>query len=458
METTKILAEFIAKTSFNDIPKEGLDLAKQAFLDCIGVTLAGSISPQARIVIEMIRENVSQPKAVVIGGGFRSSSPDAALANGTSAHALDYDDTNSAVMGHPSVFLVPTVMALGEELGISGIGALEAYVIGLEAAGRVGKGLTKGHYNKGWHATATIGTFGAAAAAAKILKLNADQTRMALGIAASSSAGLRQNFGTMTKPLHAGNAARNGIVASMLAKRGFTAEKNILEAKFGFYKLFSKDDEYDLERVTDGMGQPLVIMSPGVSVKPYPSCRRTHSALDSMLDFVKKQNFSAQDVEEIEVRVDPATPNVLIHSNPQSGLEGKFSMQFCMAIAILNKHVGLGAFTDENVLNAQTQELIKKVKMVPEPSLAHPGPSKKTEHNPSIVRVKLKNGQEFIQQRDVPKGNRSVPMNREELLMKYKDCAGQVLSQNAVEQSIDLIEHLENIQNLRNLSDVFINV
>ncbi len=157
METTKILAEFIAKESFNDIPKEGVNLAKQAFLDCIGVTLAGSITPQARIVIEMIRENGGQPKAVVIGGGFRTSSPEAALANGTAAHALDYDDTNSSVMGHPSVYLVSTVMALGEELGISGIEALEAYVIGLETAARVGRGMTKGHYNKGWHATATRG-------------------------------------------------------------------------------------------------------------------------------------------------------------------------------------------------------------------------------------------------------------------------------------------------------------
>jgi 2-methylcitrate dehydratase PrpD len=459
MEATKILADFIVKSNFDEIPREGVNLAKQAFLDCVGVTLAGSISPQARIVIEMVRENGGQPKAVVMGGGFRTSSPEAALANGNSAHALDYDDTNSLVMGHPSVFLVPTILALGEELGISGIKALEAYIIGLEAAARVGRGMTRSHYYAmGWHATATIGTLGAAVAAAKILKLNADQTRMALGIAASSSSGSRQNFGTMTKALHAGNAARNGIVASTLAKKGFTADKNILEAKFGFYKLFSKDDKYDLQRITDRLGQPFVIVSPGINIKPYPACRRTHSALDAMLELVKEHNISAQDVESVEVRVDPSTPQVLIHSNPRSGLEGKFSMEFCMAIAILNKHVGLGEFTDEKVLDVRTQEMMKKVKMILDPNLVPADKPQDEEHNPSIVRIKHKNGQEFKRQIDFPKGNPLVPMNREELLMKYHDCAERALSKKAVEQSLDLIDNLEKIKDLRSLADVFINV
>jgi 2-methylcitrate dehydratase PrpD len=454
METTKVLAEFIAKSKFDDIPKEAVNAAKQAFLDLIGVTLAGSITPQAEIVIEMVRENRGQPKAVVMGGGFRASSAESALANGTSAHALDYDDTNSLVMGHPSAYLVPTVMAVGEELGISGAEAIEAYIIGLEAAARLGQGMTKGHYNKGWHATATIGTLGAAAAAAKIFKLNADQTRMALGIAASSAAGLKQNFGTMTKPLHAGNASRNGIVASMLAKRGFTADKNILEAQFGFYKLFSKDDQYDLERVTDRLGQPFAVVSPGISIKPYPACRRTHSALDAMLEVAKKHNLSPQEVEEVEVRVDPSTLQVLIHSNPQSGLEGKFSMEFCLAIAILDKHVGLGEFTDEKVLDARTRELMNKVKMIPDPVLAPSDKSKVEEHNPIILRVKMKNGQEFHRQVVFPRGNPAVPLSREELLVKYRDCAEQVLAREAVEQSIDLIDSLEKIKDLKGLADV----
>ena len=454
MEPTEKLAEFIVKAALSDVPKAGVHLAKQAFLDCIGVTLAGSTSPQARIVFELVKENGGQPKAVIMGGGFRSSSPEAAWANGNSGHALDYDDTNSLVMGHPSVFLVPTVMAIGEEKGIPGSEALEAYIIGLEAAARIGRGMTKGHYAKGWHATATIGTLGAAVAAGKILKLSADQTRMALGIAASSAAGLRQNFGTMTKPLHAGNAARNGVLAAKLAQKGFTADRNILEAKFGFYSLFSKDNQYELEKATEQLGQPFIVVSPGINLKPYPACRRTHAAIDAMLEVVKKQGFAAQDVDSVEVRVEPLTPQVLIHSNPRSGLEGKFSMEFCMAIAILNKQVGLGEFTDEKVLDPRTQELMKKVKMIPDPSLASPGKSKDEENNPSILSVKLKNGKEFNRRVDFPKGNPSVPLSQEELLLKYRDCAERVLSKKAVKESIDLVENMENIKDLKILANL----
>jgi len=454
METTKKLAEFIAKTKFDDIPKEAVYGAKQAFLDTIGVALGGSITPQAEIVIGMVRENRGQPKAVVIGGGFRTSAAEAALANGTSAHALDYDDTHGFVLGHPSTYLVPAVIAIGEETQVTGAEAIEAYIIGLEAAAGLGRCLTTGHYNKGWHATATIGVLGSAVAASKILKLSVDQTRMALGIAASSAAGLKQNFGTMTKPLHAGNAARNGIVAAILAKRGFTADKNILESQFGFCALYSKDDKYYLEKITERFGKPFAISSPGINVKPYPSCRRTHAAIGAMLEIVNKHNLSPEEFGEIEVRVDPSTLKVLIHSNAQSGLEGKFSMEFCMAIAILDKHVGLRQFTDEKVLNPQTQELMKKVKMIPDSTLAFPSKPKDEEHNPAILRIKMKNGQEFHQHVLFPKGNPAAPLSREELLLKYRDCAEQVLARDAIEKSINLIDGLEKVQNLNDLADV----
>lgn len=456
METTKKVAEFVVKVGFKDIPRESVAFAKQAFLDCVGVTLAGSISPPAKIMIGLAKENGGHPKAAVIGAGFRTSSPEAALVNGTSAHVLDYDDTNSSVAGHPSVFLVPPVMALGEELRISGTEALMAYIIGLEVAAKVGRGINKGHYEKGWHATATLGTLGAAAAGAKILKLNTDQVRMALGIAASEAAGLRQNFGTMTKPLHAGNASRNGVVAAILAKRGFTADESILEAEFGFCNLFSRDNQYDLEKITADMGRPFDAVTPGINLKPYPACRCTHSALDAMLALVKGDNIFAKDVESIEVRTHPMNTKVLIRSNPRSGFEGKFSMQFCMAIAVLDKEVGLGEFTDEKVLDARTQDLIKRVKMIPDPTLEDAAKSAKSEYLPSIVRVRMKSGKEFIKRIDFPRGHPDVPMSQEELLKKYRDCAGLVMSKEDVEQSLDMIRNMETIKDLSTLADLLV--
>ena len=456
MEATRKVAEFVVKATFKDIPREAVAFAKQAFLDCVGVTLAGSISLPAKIIIGLVKENGGHPKAAVVGGGFKTSSPEAALVNGTSAHVLDYDDTNSSVAGHPSAFLVPPVLALGEELGISGKEALVAYIIGLEVAAKVGRCINKGHYEKGWHATATLGTLGAAAAGAKILKLDTHQVRMALGIAASEAAGLRQNFGTMTKPLHAGNASRNGIIAAMLAKRGFTADESILEAEFGFCNLFSRDNRYDLEKITADMGQPFDAVTPGINLKPYPACRGAHSALDAMLALVRGDNISGMDVENIEVRTHPLNANTLIRSNPRSGVEGKFSMQFCMAIALLNKEVGLNEFTDEKLLDARTQDLIKRVKMIADPTLEDAAKSAKTEYLPSIVRVRMKNGREFMKRVDFPRGHPYVPLSQEELLKKYRDCAGLVMPKEDVEQSLDMISNMEAIKDVRTLADLLV--
>ncbi|MBC8394020.1 MAG: MmgE/PrpD family protein [Deltaproteobacteria bacterium] len=456
MKTTKTLADFVLKTEFRNLPANAIDLAKQAFLDCVGVTLAGSVTPPAQIIMDLVTENGGKPTAAVFGAGFRTASPQAALVNGTSAHSLDYDDMNNSLDGHPSAVFVPTIMALGEELGISGSDAVEAYIIGLEIAAKVGNGINKGHYEKGWHATATLGTLGAAAAAAKILKLDTEKTLMALGIAASEAAGLRQNFGTMTKPFHAGNAARNGMVAAILAKKGFTADKNIIEAEFGFCKLFNKDNQYDLKKITDSLGQPFDIVSPGINLKPYPACLGTHSALDAVLGLSAKHSISGEDVARVEVKTPPSNLKILIHSEPRTGLEGKFSMEFCITIAIMNKKVGVDDFTDETVKGARTQDFIKRVKVIPDPSLEDPEKSAEEWYLPAIVKIRLKNGKEYSRRVDFSKGQPKCPMSREELLTKYRDCAGVVMTMKSVEQSIVMIENMEKIKNLGVLADVLI--
>ncbi len=456
METTKKLAEFIVETRFEQIPKEAAETAKHAFLDCVGVALAGSVAPPGRIAIELVKENRGQSKAAVIGGGFRTTSPDAAFANGTSAHALDYDDSHASVHGHPSTFLMPVVMALGEEFKVSGKEALEAYILGLEAAAKIGKGVitTAEFYEKGWHPTAIVGTLGAAVAGAKLLKLNVDQTQITLGIAASLASGSKQNFGTMTKPLHAGNAARNGVLAAMLAKKGFTADRNILEAKFGFCNLFAKKDQYDLERITAGLGQPYELVDPGINLKPYPCCRGTHTSLDAMFELIRKEKISPDDVESIEVRIVPLHSTTLIHSNPQTGFEGKFSLQFCMAIAMVDKQAGMAEFTDAKVHEAAIQNLIRRTKMIPDPAMDEIKNKLKAGGSPVIVTVKLKNGKECTQQMNFAKGHPDVPMSREEFVAKYRDCAKLVLAKEAVERSMEMIEKMEGVKNLSTLSKV----
>jgi 2-methylcitrate dehydratase PrpD len=253
----------------------------------------------------------------------------------------------------------------------------------------------------------------------------------------------------MTKPLHAGNAAQMGIVAARLAQKGFTADKNILEAKFGFCDLFSGGHKYNINKITENLGHPLAIITPGVNLKPYPSCRYTHAALDAMLELVSKETFLVEDVESIEVRVVPVTAQILIHPNPRSALEGKFSMEFCIATAILRKQVKLESFTDENVLNGGTQDMMKKVKMVADPKL-------EGSESPTVLKIRLKNGKEYSKQVNRPKGNPDVPMSRNEFLAKYRDCAGRVLAADAANRVLDMIENMESVTNLRKLGDLLI--
>ena len=446
MGTTERIADFIVAIGFDQIPREAVDLAKGVILDCLGVTLAGSQDPSGRIVTECVKELGGNPEAAVIGGGFKTSAPQAALANGTMAHALDYDDIAISWVGHPTAVLLPAVLALGERGKLSGRAVLEGYIIGFEVGAKLGACIGLAHYAWGWHATVTLGTMGAAAAAAKMLRLDARQTRMALGIATSLAGGTRQNFGTMTKPFHAGSAARNGVLAALLAKRGFTADEAILENPMGFCKLFSGGGDFDIAKATQGLGDPFDIVTPGVSMKPYPCCRFTHRCVDAILYLIKEYRPRAEDVERVECKTAEFVPQVVIHPRPKSGLEGKFSMQYCMAIALLDGEVGLRQFTDEKVLDPRAQELLKRVEYV--------HPEGLTPLHPEAVTVKLKDGRELCHEVAIAKGDPGNPMGEEELAAKYRDCASFVLSPVDIQKSLDMMSHLEDLEDITELIDL----
>ncbi|MBU1207940.1 MAG: MmgE/PrpD family protein [Proteobacteria bacterium] len=300
MEIVKKMAEFLVKTNFDNLPPDAVVSVKQAMLDTMGV----------------------------------------ALANGTMAHALDYDDTGAGCQGHPSVPLMPTVLALGEELGSSGKEIITAYVLGIEAWSKISANMPALHF-KGWHPTAVFGPMGTAAAAAKLLKLDAEQIMMALGLAGSQAAGLGQNFGTMTKPFHAGNAARSGIVAALLVRDDFTATKEILEGPLGFPYAFYWSEKVDVAQMAENLGNPFTIVSPGINVKKFPTCYLTHRAIDALMHLIEEYDLKPGDIEKIDCQASPRAVKMLFYREPRNGQEGKFSMNFCLSVALADRKVGL---------------------------------------------------------------------------------------------------------------------
>jgi 2-methylcitrate dehydratase PrpD len=433
MEMTKTLAEFVAEVHFEDFPPEIITVAKRGILDTLGVILAGSQEPCTGIVVDHCRAIEGAREATVLGVGLQTAAPLAALANGTAGHALDYDDVNEIMHGHPSVPLLPVIMALGEKLDLTGREAIMAFAVGVEVESKLGAVMGDPHYQIGWHATATMGIMGATLVAAKLLGLEPDGMRHALGIAASMASGSRQNFGTMTKPLHAGLAARNGLEAALLATKGFTADLNILESPLGFCHLFSPTGEIPTHGL-EKLGNPWELLSSGLSVKKYPCCFATHTALDATLGLVQEHGVRAEEVKEVAVRVRPGISSVLIHPRPQTGLEGKFSMQYCLAAAILDRKVSLASFADQAVLRPEAQQLLRRVQMLEEPAL----------HSFNAqVTLDLQDGRSLTRQVDIPRGHPQFPLTWDELEEKFFDCASQALPEEKIHKSLELIRTLE---------------
>ncbi len=447
MSTTKQLAAFVHEMDYDALPPGTIARAKNAMIDTIGTALAGATDPVGDILTRYVIAQGGTPQATVLGKGVRTSAPQAALVNGAMAHAFDYDDVNWSLSGHPSVPLLPAILAVGEAQGVSGKALLTAYVLGFEVEAKIGRGVNPTHYQLGWHATATIGGFGAAAAVAKLLNLSVDQTAMALSMAASMASGLRQNFGTMTKPFHPGHAAMSGVMAATLAQMGFTADAEILEAPFGFARLFTGSGEYHLERMTTTLGAPYDILDPGIVVKQYPCCAFTHRAIDGMIALLQQHPFGAEDVDSVECVLSQLASDVLIHPRPQTGLEGKFSLEYCLAAAILDHQAGIQQFTDSMVQRPQAQTLLQRVTRRLHPRSAQQADSN-GEELPVIVTVQLGDGRQYSQQVGVPKGHPDNPLSEAELHAKYRECASLVLAAENVEHSLDTLLHLETLGNI----------
>lgn len=444
MDATARIARFVVETEFQKIPSEAIKMAKTALLDCLGVALAGSKESSARICAEIARQEHAKEESSVIGQGFKSSAMQAAFANGTAAHALDFDHSFT-LMGQPTAPIIPAIISLGESLGSSGRRCLEAYVAGFETITKLVMSLRQ-RSEDGWHPPSSFGSFGAGVACAKLQGLNHSQVETTLGTAASMASGLVCNFGTMSKPLHVGLGARNGVVAAKLAQSGFTANKQAIEARLGFYEVFYPGAEPD-NRPLEELGTVYELINSGIRIKPYPCGGLTHPAIDGVLEFKTKNGITAEMVESIDVGVARHTFERIVFRVPQNGLQGKFSMPYLLARAIIDGRLFLDAFTDSAVRDQNVLRLAERVQMRLDPDLQPTALGSR----PCKVTIRLRDGRSFSRQIDYAKGSREAPMTAEELKEKFVGCARQALDDSSIERIIEDVEHLETLQDIRPL-------
>ena len=430
------------------IPDAARSVAATAYFDTIGVMLAGTLEPCARAVRDAARAEGGEPRCRIIGTSDVTSASWAALANGTAAHALDYDDMCFVSLAHPSAPLVAAALAAGELAGSSGRALLDAWVVGFEIEGVLGRAMNPRHYTQGWHCTSTIGTIGAAAAAAHLLALTRDQVANCLAIAASEASGLKENFGTDTKPLHAGLAARNGVQAALFAKSGITASSRAIEGPQGFLKAMGSELA-ELGQELQVIGERWETIETGVTVKLYPSCAATHPAIDAILDLRREHAFTADDVESIAIGVDAVTPTILTYPQPVTGLEGKFSMHHCVAAALVMGRVGLETFEDFVVRDAKVADLRSRIEMSIDATLRADAPAL----TQSRVTVQLRSGRALSAYVDGARGYPARPATAHELDKKFRECAGLLFEAPRVDAATNMLHDLEQLTNVRRLTE-----
>ena len=411
MGLTQEVAHFVARTRYRDIPKEVVRLARGFILDGLGVALAGSTDECSRIVQAQVRQMNGKGESSIVGTALSAPAPKAALANGVAGHAMDYDDTQlstskQAVYGlltHPTTPVLAAVLAIGEKEKISGEAFVLAYLLGVEVECRIADAINPRHYQDGFHSTATMGGIGAAMAVGKILRLNERKLIQTLGIAASMASGLRENFGTMTKPLHAGRAAENGVSAALLARDGFTAAANILEARRGFFNAMAGG--CDESKITGRLGSPYFMKEPGISIKPYPSGSLSHPAQDLILDLVKQHDLSADEIDHVEVGTNSNVPNALIYPMPKTALGRKVQHSVLHGNRYPRAQGRHRAVPRPQGGGKKVVQLMKRVTLRVDDELEKLG----YDQVRSRIRIRLKNGRVIEGRYDVARGHPEKP-------------------------------------------------
>jgi len=452
---TQKLAQFLYQFEYDDIPHEAVARAKMHIFDTIGVILAGSRQPVGEKIKAHVQALGGLPMATVLGpgvlgSGFKTSQPLAALANGTMAHALDFDDDSDTVFSHPSATLIPAILALGEP-NASGKDILTAYILGHEFSARLAKapGLLPKHYERGWHATSTLGIMGAVASAAWLLKLDITQICHAIGIAASEASGIQANFGFMTKPFHAGSAASKGVSAAMLASSGFESNPKILECKSGFLDLFGGDLNEDLSRITTGLGKNWDILWPGINIKRYPCCAYTHAAIDLLLEIMETDDICSGNIKSIHCSVSSRAGRILSNEMPEHGLRAKFYLPYCLAVAARHGEVSICHFETPDVQNPEMKRLLACINISKdlEPDNDDLGLG-------ACLSITTADNETFSMDREKPIGSGRNPLDWEQLKVKFSSCVKGMIDEKkvlSISSTINRMEHLNSIDELLDL-------
>jgi len=452
---TAAVIDYVTTTTLDSFPAEAVSLAKQCIIDGVGVILAGSAARGTGIVREYIKAGKESGQATVLGGDtFSCRTASAALANGTAGHALDFDDTQLSstpdrifgLLTHPTIPPLAASLAVGEHLGVTGRQFLEAYLVGFEVECKMNEAIDPTHYKNGFHSSGTFGIFGAMIAAAKLYNLNAEQLGHALAMASSMSSGIRLNFGTMTKPLHVGRAAQNGVMAAELAKLGHTGGKDALDSPWGFYRVFTLGAGFVEKSIVGALGNPPSIVSPGVSLKPYPCGSLGHPTMDAMLKLIREDDVKPEQVKAVRVRAGSNILNPLRYPFANTELEAKFCLPFMMSSLLLRRKAGIHEFTDEFVSSAPVQAMMKKVTTVRDAAIEARG----FDRMRSTIEVDLTDGRTLVQDADERyRGGPDLPFTREELHDKFIDCASLVLRPDAIRETLTRLESVDSAKSIR---------
>lgn len=433
---TAALAAQISAMQLEEMPAAALTVAKQCVMDWIGVALAGRDEPLVRILLEELAPDDAPGGVSILGHARRARIDDAVLINGAMGHALDFDDVIMP-MGHPTAPVAPVVLALAEQRGASGAEALVAFIAGVEAECRVSRLMGPSHYAKGWHSTATTGTLGAAAAAARLLGVSGEPLTHAFGIAGTQAAGLKSVFGTMSKPLHAGTAARNGLLAGRLAARGFTSDTDILGSKQGFAD--TQSSTADAEAGLAPRDAPWVVEA---LYKYHAACYLTHDAIEAANQLRIEERLAPEMIQAVSVKVPSGHLGVCNIQEPATGLECKFSLRMTTALALAGEDTFQEAlFCDETARRPDLVALRDKVSI--DPTQVGRG---------SVVTVRLRDGGVVSRQGDVSQPNRDLVAQQDRLERKFRHLTALALGAERADAVIDLCRHLESQPDLRRLT------
>ena len=455
---TESIARFVSQTAADEFPPEATDKAKKVVADTFACIIAGAGSEVAPPLLQYVERSGGTGECRVLGTRLRTSPEIAAMVNGTFGHSLDFDDVLWMMPGHPSAIILAAALANSVRSQTTGLALLEAHVIGIEVGAKIGLGITNGHYNRGFHGTGTIGIFSAAAALAKLNRLEAAVIRTALGIASSMASGLRRNFGTMTKPLHTGWAARNAVAAVELAQCEFTAAPDVLEARSGFFAAYGVERS-DASAPCEKLGRPYAVVDPGIALKKFPCYHGSQRAMHGVLQLRQKLGVTAETLERVECRMPPGGLQVLIYPEPTTGLEGKFSLPYVLAAGVLDGQYSLATFSDAAVNRPAVKALLKKIDIREEARCGGDDPLMAT--RPAGARgfveieIHTTNGRSETVRVDVAPGHPSQALGWDEIRQKFMDCAAHGhIEPSPAERAFDALTRLEECADLNAIVDL----